>query len=1420
MVSEPLFVAFTRQNPAFLRCYGSTVSSPRSQTLSPFLPSSESSSPSCCLTQTQLHWIDLIKICPLPPKSAGSSPARAPTRRQKTQALQPRAHALPRAADQRRHVPHALSFSTCHVSPSDTRMGSTSGHEITHPITVILDGPASYHAWSQNMTVFLKGRRLWRYVTGDIPKPVPRSDTDSGSSDGDSVAAAVVQVDDFEARLEEWESIQCRILSWFINTSVPAISSLLPRLETGQAAWSFLATRYNCTYDFALEFHIEVKLYQMRQESGQSISDYYSQTASMWEQLAAADPPLRYAEDIDLFAKYKDRRRFTQFMMGLREDFEPTRAALLSRSPLPSLDAAVKELISEENRRPHHHLSSSDVVLATPRPPSSSDRSRRICTYCQKPGHDITECYRKKNDDKRKQHQSRGTFPRPQAAAVSSAPVDDPVVTVSQLESMFHRYMSQPSPALSVTSGNKSWLLDSACCNHMTPHASHFSQKTPLAPSPIIYTADSSHMSVSHIGTISSPDLTIPDTYLVPKLSLNLLSVGQLCELGLDLHFSNHGVDVQDPLTGKLLGTGRKTGRLFELCNLQIPSHMVSSSVAATTTLSPDLWHSRLGHASLSRLQLLASQGHLGSVNFNKFDCMSCQFGKQTKLPFNNSDSFSSAPFDLVHSDVWGPAPFTTEGGSRYFVIFVDDYSRFTWIYLLKHRSDLVSIFQTFHKMIQTQFSRTIKVFRSDNAQEYHDKSFLSILDSNGTLPHYSCPYTSQQNGRAERKLRHILDVVRTLLISASIPERFWGEAALTAVYTINRIPSPTTHKKSPFELLYDKLPDYSSLRVFGCVCFVSLPSHERNKLEPRSRLCCFLGYGISQKGFRCYDPISRRLRISRHVEFWEHQTFSSRQHFPFISSSMTSIFTDPSIDLYPDPVRDSTPPPSSSDVPSLVLSPAAGSPDSDPASSAPSESPTDIRRSTRVRAPPSHLSDYHCYFALATLHEPHTYREASTNPLWQQAMADELDALHKTHTWDMTTLPPGKSAVGWDSLRNMALIMRRLLLHVARLTSVRSLLAVAAVRHWPLFQMDVKNAFLNGDLLEEVYMQPPPGYPDSQNQVCRLRRALYGLKQAPRAWFAKFSSVVAQQGFTPSSYDSALFIRHTSTGITLILLYVDDMIITGDDTAGICDLQKFLSQQFEMKDLGTLSYFLGLEVTSSSDGYYLSQAKYASDLLSKAGLTDSKTVSTPLELNVKLNTTDGEPLSDTTLYRQLVGSLIYLTVTRPDLAYAVHLSSLELRAYADANWDGDPTDRRSTTGYCFLLGSSLISWRSKKQSVVARSSTEAEYRALADATSELLWLCWLLADMGAPQTTSTPIHCDNRSAIHIAHNDVFHERTKHIEIDCHFIRHHLQQSALHLLSVSSEDQLADVFTKSYPPGRLRDLVSKLKMASSSPPCV
>ena len=434
---------------------------------------------------------------------------------------------------------------------------------------------------------------------------------------------------------------------------------------------------------------------------------------------------------------------------------------------------------------------------------------------------------------------------------------------------------------------------------------------------------------------------------------------------------------------------------------------------------------------------------------------------------------------------------------------------------------------------------------------------------------------------------------------------------------------------------------------------------------------------------------------------------------------------------------------------------------------------------------------------------------------------------------------------------------------HVARLSSVMTLIAVSVAHKWPLFQMDVKNAFLNGELSEEVYMKLPPGYshpPGFPHKVFRLRRALYGLKQAPRAWFAKFSSTISQHGFSGSSFDTALFLRRFGHGITILLLYVDDMIIvddmitTGDDMQGIQDLKHFLGRQFEMKDLGPLNYFLSLQVSSSADGYYLTKAKYTFDLISRASITDSKIVDTPIEYNCRLNSHDGESLSDTTLYRQLVGSLIYLTVTRPDISYAIHVvsqfmaaprsphyvavlrilrylkgtifdglhfsshSSLTLQAYSDADWVGDPTDRRSTTGYCFLLGDYLISWRSKKQTVVARFSTEAEYRELVATTTELIWLRWLLQDLGVDCSTATKLHCDNRSAIQIAHNDVFHERTKHIEIDCHFIRHHLLQGTLTLQSISFQDQLADIFTKPLPLGTFRGLASKLKMVSLKPP--
>ena len=411
---------------------------------------------------------------------------------------------------------------------------------------------------------------------------------------------------------------------------------------------------------------------------------------------------------------------------------------------------------------------------------------------------------------------------------------------------------------------------------------------------------------------------------------------------------------------------------MFELTFLHLPSsRFFASVVSGQSTSSLALWHSCLGLASISRVKQLVSRGLLGSVSNKSFDCMPYQFGKQTVLPFNNSVSHALSSSDLIHSDVWGPSPISTPGGSRYFVIFVDDFSQYNWIYL-KNRFELYQIYHDFTKMIETRFFKPIKVFISKNAQEYKAHEFTSILHQFGNVADSSCVGTSQQNGRAERKLCHILDVVHATTIAASTPSQFWGEAAFTAIYTINRCPSPIVQNQTPYDLLFDSSPSYDLRRVFGCVCFVLLQDHERNKLQSRSRLCCFLGYGIGRKGYRCYDPISKRLRVSRHVVFWEHKMFYQLPYVP--------VSPIPSIDPLPDIFSEesltslSESPPSIIDVPPhaydellapIINVPIDTAPAVDPVG--PSDSHA-LCRFHRVTTLPSPLCDFHYFSALASL--------------------------------------------------------------------------------------------------------------------------------------------------------------------------------------------------------------------------------------------------------------------------------------------------------------------------------------------------------------------------------------------------------------------------------------------------------------------
>ncbi|KAL0451442.1 UNVERIFIED_CONTAM: Retrovirus-related Pol polyprotein from transposon RE1 [Sesamum latifolium] len=363
--------------------------------------------------------------------------------------------------------------------------------------------------------------------------------------------------------------------------------------------------------------------------------------------------------------------------------------------------------------------------------------------------------------------------------------------------------------------------------------------------------------------------------------------------------------------------------------------------------------------------------------------------------------------------------------------------------------------------------------------------------------------------------------------------------------------------------------------------------------------------------------------------------------------------------------------------------------------------------------------------------------------------------------------------------------------------------------------------------------MEQPQGFVSKEypDHVCRLKKALYGLKQAPRAWFGKIAQYLNFCGFKSSSADPSLFIKKTPTVCTLLLLYVDDMIITGDDSVEINNLKDALSVRFEMKSLGEASCFLGLEIEKCSS-YFVSQKGYAASLLTRFHMEDSKAKTTPMEPNIKLARNEGKSLKDATPFRQIVGSLFYLTITRPDIAFSVgviyqfmdqpceiHLIAAKrilryikntlsyglmhekskffsLSGFVDADWAGDVNDRRSTMGFCFTIGFAVILWCSKKQTTVALSSCEAEYVVSTMATQECLWLRRLIREMMTNLNHPIQIFCDNESAIKLAGNPVFHARSKHIETHYHFVREKVLSQDIELQEIRTNKQVADIFTK------------------------
>ena len=682
------------------------------------------------------------------------------------------------------------------------------------------------------------------------------------------------------------------------------------------------------------------------------------------------------------------------------------------------------------------------------------------------------------------------------------------------------------------------------------------------------------------------------------------------------------------------------------------------------------------------------------------FQCEVWALAKSHRSSYPTSLNKSVFPFMIVHSDVWGPAKIPTLNGSRWFVSFIDDHSRMTWVYLMKTKQEVCSLFIQFHTMVATQYKTPIQIFRTDNGGEFVNHELKQFLHTHGIIHQTTCPSSPQQNGVAERKNRQFLEMVRATLFDAHMPLYYWGEALTTASYLINRIPSRSLTFQTPIETLNQSLsiPSMPNIppKVFGCTAFVHIPSAARHKLQPRALKCVFVGYGLHQKGYRCFHPTTRRIHVTMDVQFHELQMFYSAtatatqgeqsmsiedlqwlSHPPEHGEELQILGKEPtgtSAENIEEPALNEVAREKSAGV---EITGASGRNEAETSANdehepgneqqsydhdniadthhhqlSPPDSSTSLHDSPPVtesivshELPPRKLpnrttrgvpklnyepvlnstskyplNNYVSYhrvsktyesFAnqLSTVHVPNSVQEALKDSRWKEAMNEEMKSLHKNGTWEVTDLPIGKKPVGcrwiftikYKADGGIERFKARLVAKgysqtygidyaetfapVAKINTVRILLSLAVNLDWPLYQFDVKNAFLHGNLQEEVYMELPPGC-ELQNKeskkVCRLKKSLYGLKQSSRAWFGRFTNSMKTFGYRQSNADHTLFMKHNNGKLTVLIIYVDDMIVTGDDDDERRALQTYLSREFEMKDLGPLKYFLGIEVLRS----------------------------------------------------------------------------------------------------------------------------------------------------------------------------------------------------------------------------------------------
>lgn len=1108
------------------------------------------------------------------------------------------------------------------------------------------------------------------------------------------------------------------------------------------------------------------------------------------------------------------------------------------------------------------------------------------CFGCGQPGHRKAQCP--------KSGENKPVFPKQaKKSAMQNANVGTKAVSFIAADSRSNVV------AASAVAGSK-WYLDSGASEHMSNNKALFDYLEKIKPV-VIQTAKSGvNMIAQYKGRVtacavvggSEIEIRIEDVLYIPELSLNLLSLRRLENSGKKVIFFGGRVTVE--ADNEVVATGRQHGRLYGMdfeC-VKVRNGSVSSSALVTGRVNKhlELWHQRFGHLGNENLLKLVNKRMVEGMKImdageknEKLLCEPCITAKQTREPFKpRSDSKrASRPLEIVHSDVCGKITPVSWDGNEYFVSFTDDYTHVSVVYLMKTKDQVLDCLKEYEAMASAHFGSKISRLRTDNGGEYSGRAIKEFCRSKGIRMEKTVPYTPEQNGVSERLNRTIEEKARAMLQASGLPKCLWGEAVYTAVYLMNRSPSAAVAGDvTPYEAWNGHRPDVANLRVFGSDCYIHVPKQLRKKLDAKSEKISFVGY--APNGFRLWN--GTKVFVGRDVIFNEDELRlctvksgkkTSENDKVVIKDQVADENCEPELRLGESDTELGS---DSENFFSDDDNDDSGRENSGGASGGPVVD-NSVRRSGRNIVPPSWHSDYNMDISAFALSAEEFLDNIPTDVeelkqrgdwlSWKSAIKDELESLEKNDTWQLVELPAGKKVIDskWvfkvkrNSEGEVERYKARLVARgftqrpgfdftatyspVVKMATLRILLAMANQRGWHVHQMDVKCAFLNGSLDEEIFMRQPAGFERGKNLVCRLRKAIYGLKQASRNWNQRFHDFMCKLGFKRSEYDFCLYQWSCDGVIVFVVIYVDDILIVSNSEKAIVGIKKRFSTEFEMTDLQDVKSFLGLNIQRDRQAgtMTIDQKAYIQSVLERFGMDCCKPSPIPMEPHLKLMKGNKEQTTDKP-YRELIGCLMYLMVTsRPDICAAVsyfagfqcgateehwvHLkrilrylkgtmnykllyrrdeSAEMLEAYADADWGNDPNDRRSVSGYVVKLFGSTVTWATKKQSSVALSTTEAELMALCQASCEVVWIVNVLNSVGVKVVEPITVYEDNQPCIAVTVEPRKHKRMKHVEIQNFFVRELVQKGTVELKYLATEDQVADVMTKGLASPRFHKL--------------